>query len=678
MSINANAQHTGGNDPSGPILALLGIAAALTAGMYAGAQLAAITMHHQLLREVSVDTMIHVATNLPKHLANPRLAWPAEYPTEGLTGPIPFWVATAVVWIASLALLFVVGRSFAGRRVGQERTPRFGAPAWSREATRADLQPLIVKTPTAGRTIFGTSKGRLLATEDSTQPGKRHPRQGDRGGVLVVGPARSGKTVIAIGAILEHDWGPVIASSVKTDLLAATIKRRRVLGEVAVFDPLDTTDGHGNTGWTPLTRCDTADGAQAAATSLVAAAPIDGSVRNADFWSQHAQRLAWVTLYAAKLGGKTMRDVVLWTSLGHQAAKTADTEPGKDTSSIAIKQILTNARARPEHRDDAELALAVIGGIWGEAEETRSGVYASAQTLFAPWEDTRIAKNSTIPNGVDLEWLYGGTGQRTLYICMPEHPKDALRFAVVFGGLIGALTDQAYTKRNRTNTALPNMLLVLDEAGNTAASWLPDLSTTCASVGITLMSFWQSLAQIQHRYGDRTNTLITNHLTKIFFGGISDPMSGDAAAKLSGSQEILTRSATTDRQSSGRRSMTENSTTSNLIPADLIRQIQPGDALCIHGTLQPIHLQTRKWWKDRGLRKRAEGRIKTDPKTNELADRLKPYVDTSIAEPAARGELPVSVSLGMTGRKEQNSPRASTQNPETDQDASSQPDQSDD
>jgi type IV secretory pathway TraG/TraD family ATPase VirD4 len=251
----------------------------------------------------------------------------------------------------------------------------------------------------------------------------------------------------------------------------------------------------------------------------------------------------------------------------------------------------------------------VISGIWGEADETRSGIYASAQTLFAPWEDTRIATNSELTETVDLDWLYGGAGRRSLYICMPEHPKDALRFAVVFGGLIGALTDQAYAKRNRTNQQLPNLLLVLDEAGNTAASWLPDLSTTCASVGITLMSFWQSLAQIQHRYGDRTNTLITNHLTKIFFGGISDPMSGDTASKLSGSQEVLSRSSTTsDNSNNGaRRSLTENTTATGLIGADLVRQIRPGDALCIHGTLQPIHLRTRRYWEDRALRRRAEG-----------------------------------------------------------------------
>jgi type IV secretory pathway TraG/TraD family ATPase VirD4 len=150
------------------------------------------------------------------------------------------------------------------------------------------------------------------------------------------------------------------------------------------------------------------------------------------------------------------------------------------------------------------------------------------------------------------------------------------------------------------------------------------------------MTFWQSLAQIQHRYGDQTNTLITNHLTKIFFGGISDPMSGDAAAKLSGIQEVFTRSTTSDRQASGaRRSQSESSTTTNLIPADLIRQIKPGDALCIHGTLQPIHLQTRRWWKDRDLRKRANGPAQPGAA---LASRLKPYSENSVRSPSAGAE----------------------------------------
>ena len=203
---------------------------------------------------------------------------------------------------------------------------------------------------------------------------------------------------------------------------------------------------------------------------------------------------------------------------------------------------------------------------------------------------------------------------------------------MVFGGLVSSFTDAAYAKRNATNKPIPNMLLVLDEAGNTAASWLPEVSTTCASVGITLMTFWQSLAQIEHRYRDQAPTLFTNHLTKIFFGGISDGTSGTTASGLTGTHEVPSRSRSIDRGGmSGRNSESLSAATAALIPPEMLRQIRPGDALCIHGTLQPIHLHTRRYWNDRALRRRADGRAPdplTETDSNEahrLALRLKPY-----------------------------------------------------
>ena len=620
----AGPNHANTGDPAGPILALLAIAATLIAGLYAGAQLAALVMHRQHLRDVTLDTILHLARHLPEHATGPADAWPSDYPRTLLTGPVPFWIATITVWIVTGATAFNVARLFTGNRnVGQHRNARFGAPAWSREATRADLAPLIVKGPTPGRTIFGVSGGKLLATENRPAKTRRrqHERQGDRGGVLVVGPARCGKTVIAIGAILEHDWGPLIASSVKTDLLQATIRRRKALDDVAIFDPLESTEGLGNIGWSPLPFCKTAVGAQAVANNLIAAAPTGRGGSNHDFWTEQAGRLAWALLYAAAIGSKTMRDVVLWTAVPPKTQKGGKQVP-TDKYSMLLHQILTNALTLEGHAEDAELAIAIVAGIWAEAPETSSSIYAASQILFKPWEDTRVAKNSRLAESIDLDWLLGGHGHRSLYICMPSKPGEAERFAIVFGGLISTLTDEAYERRNRDNKALPNVLLVLDEAGNTAASWLPSLSTTCASVGITLMTFWQSLAQITHRYGDQTNTLVTNHTTKIFFGGISDAMTGDAAAKLSGNQEVLTRSATTDRTIAGRHSTTENTTATPLVSADLVRQIKPFHALCIHGTLQPIHLRARKWWRNRALRSRAEAKQLPERK---LADRLRPY-----------------------------------------------------
>jgi hypothetical protein len=53
-----------------------------------------------------------------------------------------------------------------------------------------------------------------------------------------------------------------------------------------------------------------------------------------------------------------------------------------------------------------------------------------------------------------------------------------------------------------------------------------------------------------------------------------------------------------------------------LVPPEMLRQIRPGDALCIHGTLQPIYLQTHRYWTDKELRKRAEGLTEDPLETN--------------------------------------------------------------
>ncbi len=195
--MNTNQNQT---DPAGPILALLAIAATFLAVLWAGAQLAALVVHHHPLGPVPLNTFLGFVSKLPKHLGSPADAWPPGPWTGNLTGPVPYWACTAFLLLAAVGLLVTVARVFRSNRdVGQDRQARFGAPAWPREATRADLAPLIVKGPTPGRTILGRAQRRLIATEDRAglAPKRITDRTGDRGGVLVVGPARSGKTVIA-------------------------------------------------------------------------------------------------------------------------------------------------------------------------------------------------------------------------------------------------------------------------------------------------------------------------------------------------------------------------------------------------------------------------------------------------------------------------------------------------
>jgi type IV secretory pathway TraG/TraD family ATPase VirD4 len=111
-------------------------------------------------------------------------------------------------------------------------------------ATPRELRPLRVRKPQPGRVILGRPSrafGRLLAAEDCHS-------------VLVFGPPGSFKTAgVVIPAILE--WtGPVLATSVKPDVIKATRTHRERRGEVVVLDPLGASRLAGAR-WTPLAFC---------------------------------------------------------------------------------------------------------------------------------------------------------------------------------------------------------------------------------------------------------------------------------------------------------------------------------------------------------------------------------------------------------------------------------------
>jgi type IV secretion system protein VirD4 len=353
-----------------------------------------------------------------------------------------------------------------GRNVGQRKHKHFGAPEWSRVAKRSDIATLTVPKAMPGRTIFGTSHGRLLATEDRYQPVRKsarrpHPRQGDRGAMLIVGPARSGKSQIAISAILEHDWTPLVASSVKTDLIASTIRRRLQLGDVAIFDPLLTADPEtiealltpvrkradekGETlgrltyiGWSPVTAALTISGAQQMARRLVEAAPVGDDVNDRSYWQTQAERVVWPMLHAAALGGYAMADVVRWVVLGDQPMGAAQTTVGeqRDNTLTEVGRILTafTANTEPRVAHGARVAHETLQGIWALPNDTRGGIYSAAQTLLKPWEDPYAAENAILES-IDLAWLYAGTGRNTLYVVMPPNGQDSKRFSVIFGGV---------------------------------------------------------------------------------------------------------------------------------------------------------------------------------------------------------------------------------------------------
>jgi type IV secretion system protein VirD4 len=88
-----------------------------------------------------------------------------------------------------------------------------------------------------------------------------------------------------------------------------------------------------------------------------------------------------------------------------------------------------------------------------------------------------------------------------------------------------------------------------------------------------------------------------NHLTKIVFSGCSDSATLDYVSRLLGDEDVSHRSMSYD-VGGGRRSVSESTHLEALTPFHLLRQVRPGEAVLIHGTLPPAHLRARRWWEE--------------------------------------------------------------------------------
>jgi type IV secretion system protein VirD4 len=494
------------------------------------------------------------------HAAEPARAWPAPQ-RNVIPGPVAFYGTVASLLAPAAGVGLVVLR----RRLG--RTGRGSGARWAR---RRDLQQLVVHGPAKGRLTLGIVDGRLVAAE---------PRQS----VIVVGPVQTGKTSgFAVPSILEWQ-GPVVATSVKTDLLRDTIAARETIPDshVWVYDPTGGT-GFPAAGWTPLEHCGTWQGAQRVAAWLAAAAqPRSAGLESAEFWYAAAAKLLAPLLFAAAVTGLTMADVVRWV----------DTQPDED---IGDALALTNEPA----------AVAAFHASRNRDDRTRSGVYTTAETVLAAYADPGVlASAATSELRADL--LLDG-GHHTAYLCAPAHEQRRLQ--PLFATLVQEIVACAYERATETGQPLnPPLLVVLDECANIAP--LRDLATlasTGAGQGIQLVSVFQDMGQINTVYGrDRAPTIVSNHRAKVILSGVADAHTLDYVGRLLGDEEVRQISSTSGAE--GRRSLTESVAYRSLAPANLLREMRPGQGLLVYGHLPPARLALRPWFEDRELRARAAG-----------------------------------------------------------------------
>jgi type IV secretion system protein VirD4 len=557
--------------------ALLGAAAAAVATVWAGAALALAVAGHPGRSAGSLEATVQAIVRLARDPAHPASAWPPGA-ARLLPGPAAYWLSTAVAATLSLLLAAVGHRLWPRANVGSVRRRPLGIDAIPRFARRRELRDLHHRGE-GDRFVLGVIGRTWLATPNG--------RKGSPpGAIALVGPSRSGKTTAAITGILR--WhGPAVLSSVKGDLLDATIATRRDLGDVRLYDPTGSTGRRGDGAWSPVRLASTAVAAQRAARTLCDAAPQTGVDGGADFWLAQAEILLSGLLYVAHHTGRDMGAVADWVM-------TQD-RPG-ERGSGEVHTALVHLQANPHTKAELEAARRAIHAIWALEDKTLSSVYATAQTVIWPWADPGVARAAERPN-ITLEWLTAGAN--TAYLCAPI--EDQKRLAPAFGGLLNDLIKAVYLRVTRTGKPLdPPLLIVIDEAGNIPLRSLPEYASTLAGLGVVLVTVWQSLAQLEAAHGRQADTVLTNHRTKIFFSGLSDPSSLRYLTQVLGETEVETTSRS-NRESGAPSSTQRGISRVNLVPAHAVRQMRPGDGLLLHGSLPPAHVRTVPYFSLRAL-----------------------------------------------------------------------------
>ncbi len=355
--------------------------------------------------------------------------------------------------------LALAGALVAGVSSREMLLPRHTRPdrhRGARWARRRDLRPLLVdgRDRAPGRLVLGVVPGTVRARTLAVEPTQS---------LVVVGPTQSGKTTsLAVPAIL--DWrGPVVAASVKSDLLRDTLARRRSRGRVWCVDPTGATGVPPST-WSPLSGCADWRRAVRTAADLCETARSDGTTPDGEFWYATAAKLLAPVLFAAARDGRTMADVVRWVDT-QEAGEVADAleRAGVPEALDAAQRQLGSRRTNPQLglHDGGDGARALRRGASGSDHGRAIRTPAPARRISHPLPVRTGARPAT-PARV----LQRARGAGALALLLDRHPRRAPARSSTPGGARRGRPHRATARARRVGR---DVRLPRDPAGDGVA-----------------------------------------------------------------------------------------------------------------------------------------------------------------------------------------------------------------
>lgn len=469
-------------------------------------------------------------------------------------------------WSAALLLLLVGATLFALARAAEIRMSRPKADRrwWQLQGRRPHdfgryrtIRELVVAKPTPDRVVVGhiARPRSLVAITRSVQ-------------MAVLAAPRTGKSSgLVIPAILEHE-GPVVTTSVRTDVAEHTIARRRRLGRVWVWDPF----GRDSDAWDLLQGCESWEHALLVAHWLGRARKL-GEASNQDYFDEEAQGLVAPYLHAAALSG-TVNATGVYRWILDRNDRTAD-------------EILADAGA-----DDARDRLKAV---YAYTERQRDGIIGTAAVQLKAYGHPAAARTARRGEGLTPEELF--EGPNTLYVVAGRDHQQLLAPLVVT--MVCSLMYWLGEHENRTGRGLePQALLALDETASIAPLQdLPQMLATSLGSGARFLTVWHSVAQIRRHFGvDAAAEILALSQGKVFMGSITDQFTRQEVVELLGHRQRLDPGS--------------DHSTPDVMTAQALQRTSSGEGLLINADLPPVFFRQRRHYADADL-KRLKGAAPT-------------------------------------------------------------------
>ncbi len=362
---------------------------------------------------------------------------------------------------------------------------------------------------------------------------------------------------------LDHH-GPALVLSTKRDIYDATAPYRRGLGRVWVYDPFGD---RASAGFTPLVPARSWPGAIRAGEALASAAHPDSSNAANEFWDKEAASMLAPLLHAAAIAGESMSELVRWL----------DARDFTDAISC-----LKGA--------GASAAADQLEGVSRRDERNRETTVMSALNLLRAYRYPQVAACAV--GDLTPERFLDGKAN-TIYVVAAGHDQDALRPVIL--ALVAAMYEAAIVKARRNGVLDPRLFILMDEAANIApvrnlAPWL----SQCGDHGIVIATIWQSIAQIDQRYGRAARDAICAASTaQVFIPPLAEPTSAGYLTELLGEEPVANASSST-----GLARHTLSVGHQKAGPSPWLRQIARGRAVLVYRDLPPAIVRAPGWFED--------------------------------------------------------------------------------